>query len=167
MSLAVPYSAASDALFERLRLVLSEQALGMYGEGVKVPEVSRFMGSKRPPFYVWMNPLARSTSSRGGATAHEFQTEFSFFVYMFATHAKPEEALMNVNCWVNSVFAGVSADATLGRAVDCAIPRMSDSGYDTTPEKKYVVAAEMEVTCKVFAVCPQEFKELVRNANRS
>lgn len=166
MSLAVPYARAAEALFERVRLVLSKDALAMYeGDPVKVPTVSRFIGSKRPPFFVWTNPLARSTSSRGSATSHEYKAEFSLYVYMFATHSDPEEALRNVNAWMNSAFMGVSADATLGRAVDCAIPRMSDSGYDTTPEKKYVVAAELEVTCKVAAICPKEFKELVRNAN--
>ena len=61
---------------------------------------------------------------------------------------------------------GIAADATLGGAVDCAIPRMSDAGYDSTPDKKYVVAAQVDVTCKVFSACPREFKELVRNASR-
>ena len=43
---------------------------------------------------------------------------------------------------------------------------MSDAGYDSTPDKKYVVAAQVDVTCKVFSACPGEFKELVRNASR-
>lgn len=164
MSLALPYSNASKALYERMRLVLSKDALAMYDEDVKVPKVDRFLGRDRPPFFVWTNPLARSTSSLAGATSWEYKSEFSLYVYMFATHANPDVALSSVEHWMNSAFMGVSADATLGRTVDCAIPRMSDSGYDTTPEKRYVVAAELEVTCKVASVCPKEFKELVRNA---
>lgn len=166
MSMSLPYANASNALLDRIKLVLSKDGLALYGEDVAVPTVDRFLGKKRPPYFVWTDPLAKSTSTTGGATSWQYSIEFSLYVYMFATHTDPEMALSAVSHWMNSAFLGISAEATLGGTVDIAIPRMSDSGYDTTPDKKYVVAAELEVMCKVASVCPNELRELVRNAGK-
>lgn len=163
--MATPYDAAARAVCDRLRVVLSEGALALYdGDPVRVPVVSFGIGPSRPPFLVWVNPLARSVSTSGSATSHEYSTAFSIFVYLMATHADLDEAVRNVNTWLNSAYMGIAAEATLGRSVDCAVPRISDSGYDTTPDKKHVVAAELEVACRVASVCPHEFKELIANA---
>lgn len=162
----MPYAEAAEALLERARLVLSEEALAMYGDGGKTPEVHDHMPPKRPPFLAWLDPLADMDSTTGSATSAEFEKQFTLHVYMFATHAKFDVARESVQRWVNSLCYGVAADATLGGTVDCAIPRMSDAGYDTTPDKKYLVAAQVDVTCKVFSACPKEFKELVRSASR-
>lgn len=164
--IAMPYAEAATALFERASLVLSESALAMYGDGGKVPEVHDHIPSKRPPFLAWCDPLADMDSTTGGATGAEYAKQFTLHVYLFATHAKFDVARESVQRWVNSLCYGIAADATLGGAVDCAIPRMSDAGYDSTPDKKYVVAAQVDVTCKVFSACPRELKELVRNASR-
>lgn len=163
----MPYSEASDALLERLRLVLGQSALAaVYGdEMTKVPEVSDHLGSSRPPFLVWMNPLAEGAATTGGASGHEHRMQFYLRTWMFAQHVDFSVALKSVQRWAHSACMGVAADATLGGAVDSAIARLSDCGYDTTNDKKHLVCAEIEVACSVFSVCPSIFKELIANAH--
>lgn len=156
------YELASKALYERLSLSLTE-GLSLFDDA-KQPTVTYGIGSKRPPFHVWVNPLARAVSTGGSVSGHEYRTEFAFYVYLTATHTDLDEAVRLVNMWAWAAYMGVSAEATLGRSVDLAIPRVSDSGYDTTPDKKHIAVIELEVTCTVTAICPQEFKEMVRNA---
>lgn len=158
------YQPAAEALLKRLELVLSEDALSLYGEGTKAPKVSDHLAKSRPPFHVWLNPLPRYTNPEPGATMREARQEFAFEVYMFATHSDFHTALDSVNRWANSAIQGVAADATLGNSVDGASARITDSGFDYTPDKKHVVALQIEVTCSLYSLCPQEMKELVRNA---
>lgn len=158
------YQPASEALLERLKLVLSEEALNLYGEAVKAPKVSDHLAKSRPPFHVWLNPLPRYTNAEPGATMREARQEFGFEVYMFATHSDFSIALDSVNRWADSAIQGIAADATLCNSVDGAAARITDSGFDYTPDKKHVVALQLEVTCSLYSLCPQEMKELVRNA---
>lgn len=165
MKLELPYTAAAEELFKRVSTVLSAKNLELYDRAVKAPTVVRFMGNKRPPFMVWCEPMPQSTTTRGGATTWAFQTEFDLSVYMFATHTDPDEATKTVDYWINSICMGIAADATLNRTVDIAIPRLADAGYDTTPEKKYIAAAQIEVNCRKNAICPKEFREMLRESN--
>ena len=158
------YQPAADALLKRLELVLSENALALYGDEVKAPKVSDHLAKGRPPFHVWLNPLPRYTNAEPGATMREARQEFAFEVYMFATHSDFRTALDSVNRWADSAIQGIAADATLCDSVDGAFARITDSGFDYTPERKHVVALQMEVTCSLYSLCPQEMKELVRNA---
>lgn len=158
------YQPAAEALKKRLELVLSEEALALYGEGTKAPKVSDHLAKGRPPFHVWLNPLPRYTNAEPGATMREARQEFAFEVYMFATHSDFQTALDSVNRWANSAIQGIAADATLGDSVDGAVARITDSGFDYTSDKKNVVALQIEVTCSLYSLCPQEMKELVRNA---
>lgn len=158
------YRPAADALLDRLRLVLSEDALALCGEGSKVPTVSDHLAKGRPPFHVWLNPLPRFSTPMPGATIREARQDFTLDVYMFATHSDFSTALESVDRWVSNVILGIAADATLNGAVDGATARIADSGFDYTPDKKSVVALSLEVECSMYSICPQEMRELVRNA---
>lgn len=155
---------ASDALLERLRLVLSEDALALYGEPTKAPAVSDHLAKSRPPFHVWLNPIPRYTQADTGATMREARQDFDFEVYMFATHSDFDIAQDAVKRWASNVIQGIASDATLGGAVCGTTARITDSGFDYTPDKKNVVALSIEVQCSIYSLCPQEMRKLVRDA---
>lgn len=162
-----PLVDAPKALKERIELVLSESGLKAAFPGVKslkVPMVTDHLGQTRPHFYVWVEPIARLVASSGSATCHESRIEFDLSAYLFAQHVKFDVAVETVNRWVTAIVLGVAADASLGKTVDSAIARVSDAGYDETPEKRFIAAAQIDVRCAVFSQCPSIFKELIANA---
>lgn len=165
MDLQTPYKAASDALFKRMQLAFSDDGLALYGE-TKPPQPKVDQGTPRniAPFHVWVDFLPYSNSAQGSATSHELATNFALDVYCIATHANRNKAVDALQMYVNSVCMAITAEATLGKAVNNAIPRISDAAVDGTSDKKHIAAAVIEVTLKTASICPKEFKELVRNA---
>ncbi|OFK25014.1 hypothetical protein [Olsenella sp. HMSC062G07] len=166
MRLQTPYERAASALFERLRLVLSDAGLALYAEPVPVPQLTFGSPANKRPNVVWLDPLPMMASTSGSATSFENQTTFTLTVFCMSRHTDRNVAIANVQRYVNSVYMGVMADATLGRNVDNAIPRVTETGSDATPDKQYIVAASVDVTCKASSMCPREFKELVADASR-
>lgn len=166
MRLQTPYERAAKALYERLQLVLSDAGLALYAEPVPKPQLSFGAPVNKRPNTVWLDPLPMTVSTNGSATSFENQTTFALTVFCMSRHTDRNVAVANVQRYVNSVYMGVMADATLGRQVDNAIPRVSETGSDSTPEKQYIVAASVDVTCKASSMCPREFKELVADASR-
>lgn len=164
MSLQTPYERAADALYERLKVVLSKDGLALYEEPPAIPQVSLGNPVNKAANCVWLDPLPMTVSTNGSATSHENKTTFALTVFLLSKHSDRNKAIANVQRWVNSVYMGVMADATLGRSVDNAVPRMSEVGSDSTTEKQYIVGASVDVTCTAYSMCPKEFKELVRNA---
>lgn len=167
MELQTPYMAASNALFERMKLAFSPDGLALYGGEIKAPKVDQGTPKDVAPFHVWVDFLPGSNDSQGSATTAEIMTTFALDVYCVAKHTNRNKAVEILQTYVNSVCMSIIADATLCRAVNNAIPRIADAAVDTTPEKQYVAAAVVEVQLKTASICPKEFKELVRNATYS
>ncbi len=157
-----PYQRAANGLHERMKRVFSPEGLALHDEPPTAPKV--FLGIPRdiPPFCVWVDFLPHATTNEGGATSSENQYTFALNVYCVAKHTDRNKAVDTLQKYIGSVCMGISAAATLGRAVDNAIPTVGEAGVDSTPENQYIAAASVEVVCKVAAVCPQEFKELVK-----
>lgn len=169
MRLQTPYMAAANALYERMKLAFSPEGLAIYGKEkpIKAPEVSQGAPKTIAPFHVWVDFLPFANATQGSATTAEIMTNFALDVYCVAKHSDRNKAVEILQTYVNSVCMSITADATLWRTVNNAIPRISDAAVDATPEKQYVAAAVIEVTLKTASVCPREFKELVRNAANS
>lgn len=167
MNLQTPYMAASNALFERMKLAFSKDGLALYEEELPTPKVDQGLPKTITPFHVWVDMLPGSNDSRGSATTAEIMTNFALDVYCVTKHTSRNKAVETLQAYVNSVCMSILADATLNRAVNNAIPRIADAAVDTTPEKQYVAAAVIEVSLMTASICPKEFKELVRNATNS
>lgn len=167
MNLQTPYKAASDALYERLKLAFSDAGLALYGYSVQKPKVDQGTPRNVEPFHVWVDFLPFGNASQGSATTHEIMTNFALDVYCVAKNSDRNKAVDTLQTYINSVCMAITADATLNRAVNNAIPRISDAAVDSTPEKQFIAAAVIEVTLKTASICPTEFKELVRNAASS
>lgn len=160
--LQTPFERAARALYGRMITVFSADGLALYEDAPKRPDVSFGTPSVVKPFAVWVDMLPFGVRSTGSATTHEVAVEFAIDVYCVTKHSNRDVAVNTLQKYVNSIYMGVSADATLGRSVNNAIPRISDAGVDVTAEKQYIAAAVVEVTCKVASVCPKEFRELVK-----
>lgn len=167
MKIQTPYMAASDALFERMRLAFSKEALALYEEPVEPPKVDQGTPQTVAPFNVWVDFLPQSDDTQGSATNHEIMSSFVLDIYCVAKHTNRNKAVQILQTYVNTACMGILADATLGRTVNNSIPRLTDAGVDATPEKQFIAAAVVEVTLKTASVCPKELKELITNANRS
>lgn len=167
MNLQTPYMAASNALFERMKLAFSPAGLALYEEKVEAPKVDQGMPKTIAPFHVWVDFLPGSNDARGSATTSEIMATFALDIYCVTKHTNRNKAVETLQAYMNSVCMSILADATLNRAVNNAIPRIADAAVDTTPEKQYVAAAVIEVSLMTASVCPREFKELVRNAANS
>lgn len=161
-SYRTPYARTAQALFERMKLVFSDKGLALHEEPPKKPEVSLGIPRTIPPFCVWVDILPHGATNDGGATTSENQYTFALNVYCVAKHSDRNKAVDALQKYVDSVCMGISAGATLNRSVDSATPSLGEAGVDATPENQYIAAASVEVVCKVAAVCPREFKELVK-----
>ncbi|KRN55043.1 MAG: hypothetical protein KHZ79_06230 [Atopobium minutum] len=161
MKTTTPYSRAAEALRKRLELVLSDKALKLYDNGIKTPVLSIGLGQARPARMAWINPMPYEVQMQGSATSHQYRTEFILRTYLLCTSTDFNDAVKQVTYWADAIVIGISADATLGREVDRCIPRISDAGYDFTPERRFVAAIEIETSMSVYDMASEEFRRLV------
>lgn len=161
-SYRTPYARTANALYERMQKVFSDEGLAIHEEPPKKPSVSLGLPRNISPFCVWVDFLPHASENEGGATSSENTYTFALNVYCVAKHSDRNTAVNTLQKYIDSVCMGISAAATLNRSVNNAIPRIGEAGVDSTPENQYIAAASVEVVCKVSAVCPREFKELVK-----
>lgn len=161
--MVIPYEDASIALYEREKKVFTTENLELVFEenAPKTPTVFHGFPPELPVNAIVVDDLPSSPDSTGGATGFQIGTSFSIDIDCIAKHSDREVARASAYRYADAVFGSVLADGLLDRSVDSAVPRVSDLGSMVDENKKYVYQFRVSVTCKVNAVCPQIFKEII------
>lgn len=156
----IPQIAARDALASRLEgLFACESFAELFPNAVSAPAVSVGFPVNEPPFYCVVDEICDDMQPGQGASVGQMAAEFTVAVYLFARHADKAKAVATASSYAWATVMAVLADQSLGMAVDHATPSITGGGTAVDADKKYIATQLVAVSCKVWAVCPNEIKE--------
>lgn len=164
--MVIPQIAALDALHARLSWFFASGAFStLYPDAVQPPKVTQGFPTNEPPFYVAIDEIVTDVRLSGGSACGQAQIEFAVNVWACARHADLRKAANTAMSYADAVIACVLADQTLKGTVDLAVPNIENGGTAADGDRKYVAAEALCVNCKVWAACPEEVMEVLREGN--
>lgn len=152
---------ARDVLHERLAAVFGSPAFQELYPDAMVPTVTFGFPVNEPPAFVAVDEIASDIAADGRVTMAHDEYGFALGVYAFAQNVDLKAAADSLMCYVDAVFGAILADHTLQGTVDNAIPRVVSEGTSADSSKRYIAAAQIQIECRRFSVCPAEIKEIV------
>lgn len=163
----VDIKAARNNLYERMKAVFSDECFGSLFPGSTVPDVFLGFPVNEPPFYIAVDEIPEGVSNDASVSMGHSEATFDLNIWLCSTHRNlltVADSLIDYEC---TIIDAICADQTLGRTVDIAFPRVSDTGTAANPSKRYIGAANITVTCSKFSNCPNQIKEIVDAVNRN
>lgn len=162
----VDIKAARNNLYERTKAVFSDECFGSLFPGMTVPDVFLGFPVNEPPFYIAVDEIPEGITADPAASMGHAEVTFELGIWLCTSNRDlltVADSLIDYEC---TIIDAICADQTLGRTVDNAFPRVSDTGTAANSSKRYIGAANITVTCSKFSNCPNQIKESVDAVNR-
>lgn len=150
-----------DELHDRLEAVL--EAFGDMHPDVPSPKLYKGFPVGEPPFYVAVDEIIPSASGTGAASIGQDTITWTLGVWVFAKHSNLLTVSDALLTYIETVFATVLADPSLGRTVDNAFPAIEVIGTASDSGKYYIASAQLSIECRAEATCPPEIRQIVRS----
>lgn len=164
--MVIPQIAALDALYKRVSGFFSSESFSaVYPDAVAAPVVTKGFPKNEQPFYVAVDEIVTDAQPGKGASTGQAEMEFSANVWVCARHADLVKAANTAMSYADAVIACVLADQTMKGAVDLAVPSITGGGTAADGDRKYLATEALTVTFKVWAVCPNEVREVLREGD--
>lgn len=156
--MVIPFVKAKEELYKRLCVVFDPETF----KGIcdyQAPKVFDRFPVTEPPFYVAVDEIVDTASTDAAVSMGHATVGFTINVLVCARHMDLMTASNTVMAYVNTIFAAVLADQTLGSAVDNSFPSIETAGTGADGSKRYLAAARLSISCTVYSQCPREIKE--------
>lgn len=161
----VDIKAARDNLHARIKAVFSESCFGALFPDDALPEVFLGFPVNEPPFYIAVDEIPEGTASGSAVSMGHGEVTFDLNIWLCATSSKLLIVADSLIDYQTAIIDAIMADQTLGRIVDSAFPRVTNTGTAANSSKRYTGAANIAVSCTKYSNCPNQIKEIVDAVN--
>lgn len=162
----VDIKAARNNLHERVKAVFSDECFGALFPGMTIPDVFLGFPVNEPPFYVAIDEIPENTSAGAAVSMGHSEITFDLGIWICASNRELLTVADSLIDYEGVIIDAICADQTLGRTVDNAFPRVTNTGTAANSSKRYIGAANITVACSKFSNCPNQIKEIVDAVNR-
>lgn len=156
--MVIPFIAAKDEVYRRLSVIFDPEIFRGLCD-YQAPKVFDRYPVNEPPFYVAVDEIVETASTDAAVSMGHATIGFPVNVLACAQHSDLITASNTLMAYINTIFAVVLADQTLGRSVDNSFPSIETAGTAADGSKRYLAAARISINCTVFSKCPREIKE--------
>lgn len=163
--MVIPQIAARNALFNRLKAVFSAKAIESLYPGITVPIVTLGFPPNERAFNVAVDEIVTDLQTVKGASCGQSGTSFSINVWITVRKSDLTDASDTAMEYGDAVIASVLADQTLKDTVDHATASVQGGGTAADADKKSIATLALSVACDVWAVCPDEMRKVINEAN--
>lgn len=153
------------AFAETMRLIASDEDsrrdLGLPDDS----EVFDGEPQRLPASAVWTDPCPAAMASSPDATCFTASVSWEIVAYAMATRSSREDAVRDCTALAELAMCAAMANASLGRRVNSAVPRIETMAAAAGEDRRWSCAAEVRVACVRADACPP--KSVNRLMNRS